>query len=479
MASAGRREDDGGDVLMATTSLWAIRGYMGTVIDYVENPGKTENPERITRGEKASETLDDVISYAGREEATNLKQLVYGMNVDPDHAREQMIAVKRKFGKEDGTIAYHGYQSFKEGEGEITAEIAHEIGVKLAQELWGDRFEVVVATHLNTGHYHNHIILNSVSFMDGYKFVRFKSDYRQMQMVSDRLCKEYKLHVMENPSSKRGKSYNEWQAERQGKMTVRGSIREDIDYAIRLSRSEKQFANVMKELGYEFKFFKKDGSYLEHPGLKPPGAKSYFRFRSLGPEYEYDSIRRRIIENTAVPGTPLLVERNTPKSLRERPNDTGLPGSYRRYCIRLYAFVTRPKQAKREYIPIALREDIAKLDRYIEQMDFLYQHKIEDRGSLQSKKEALMSELKEAIIERRKAYTVKERAVRNNNAPLIAQAKADISNISRKIREIRKQMSLCDAVAISSSRVIEGADAPTKQPEIEQPKPQTKKKHRY
>ena len=79
--------------------------------------------------------------------------------------------------------------------------------------------------------------------------------------------------------------------------------------------------------------------------------------------------------------------------------------------------MTRPKQAKREYIPIALREDIAKLDRYIEQMDFLYQHKIEDKVSLQSKKDALVSELKQALIESRKIYTIKDRAVRQQMLP--------------------------------------------------------------
>ena len=201
-------------------------------------------------------------------------------------------------------------------------------------------------------------------------------DYRQMRLVSDRLCKEYKLHIVEDPSSKRGKTYAEWKAERQGRPTVRGTIREDIDYAIKLSRSEYDFARTMEELGYEFKFFKPDGSSYENPGLKPPGSKSYFRFRSLGPNYDYESIRRRIIVNTLVPGTPLLVESNH-KEHEEK--GTGLPSSYRRYCIRLYALVSRPRNAKREYIPMALREDIAKLDRYIEQMDFLYQHRLDDR----------------------------------------------------------------------------------------------------
>jgi len=464
---------------MAVTAIWHVNSRVEKALDYVMNPDKTtEKPELSPDAVAARKAVGDVIDYASNAEKTEQMMYVTGINCTPETALDDFMNTKRYWGKTGGRLAYHGYQSFKEGEGEITAEMAHEIGVKLAQELWGDRFEVVVATHLNTGHYHNHIILNSVSFMDGYKFVRFKSDYRQMQMVSDRLCKEYGLHVIENQSAKRGKSYGEWQAERQGNVTVRGSIREDIDYAIRLSRTEKQFAATMKELGYEFKFFKKDGSYLEHPGLKPPGAKGYFRFRSLGPEYEYDAIRRRIIENTTVPGMPLLIEKPTPKMFSEIPNDIGLASSYRRYCIRLYAFVTRPKQAKREYIPIALREDIAKLDRYIEQMDFLYQHKIENKLSLQSKKDSLVSDLKHAIIERKKLYTVKDRASRQNNAPLIAQTKNEISDISRKIRELRKQIALCDAVAVSSDRVVQGLESPTKKQEMESHKPQIKKKTR-
>ena len=464
---------------MAVTAIWHVNSRVEKALDYVMNPEKTtEKPELSSDAVAARKAVGDVIDYASNAEKTEQMMYVTGINCTPGTALDDFMNTKRYWGKTGGRLAYHGYQSFKEGEGEITAEMAHEIGVKLAQELWGDRFEVVVATHLNTGHYHNHIILNSVSFMDGYKFVRFKSDYRQMQMVSDRLCKEYGLHVIENQSAKRSKSYGEWQAERQGNMTVRGSIREDIDYAIRLSRTEKQFAATMKELGYEFKFFKKDGSYLEHPGLKPPGAKGYFRFRSLGPNYEYDAIRKRIIENTTVPGMPLLIEKPTTKMFSDIPNDVGLASNYRRYCIRLYAFVTRPKQAKREYIPIALREDIAKLDRYIEQMDFLYQHKIEDTVSLQSKKDSLVSELKHAIIERKKLYTVKDRAARQNNAPLIVQTKNEISDMSRNIRELRKQISLCDAVAVSSDRVAQGLESPTKKPEMESHKPQMKKKTR-
>ena len=464
---------------MAVTSIWAVKSRVDKALNYVMNPEKTtEKPELSQEAIEARKAVDDVIDYAVNPEKTEQMMYVTGINCNPDTALEEFMNTKWHWGKTGGRLAYHGYQSFLEGEGAITAETAHEIGVKLAQEVWGDRFEVVVATHLNTGHYHNHFLINSVSFMDGYKYVRMKSDYEQMRKVSDRLCREYKLHVVENPSNSKGKSYNEWMAERDGKTSVRGTIREDIDYAIKLSRTEKQFAQVMKDLGYEFKFFKKDGSYLEHPGIKPPGAKSYFRFRGLGPDYDYDSIRRRIIENTTVPGTPCLIENDNSLSYSEPVKGTGLQATYQRYCIRLYTIISRPKGSKREYIPMALREDIAKLDRYIEQMDFLYKHQIEDTQSLQSKKDALVSELKRLIVERRKLNTIKERGERHNNGPLIAQTKVEISQVSRKIRELRKEIALCDAVAISSERVLEGVNAPDKKPEIEQPKPQAKNKHR-
>lgn len=456
---------------MAVTSIWAVTHHIDNTITYIVNPEKTiERPELSKEAIDARKAVGDVIDYASNGEKTDQMMFVTGINCSPDTATEEFMSTKRFWGKTDGRLAYHGYQAFKEGDGEITAEKAHDIGVKLAQELWGDRFEVVVATHLNTGHYHNHFVVNSVSFIDGLKYIRTNADYRQMRTVSDRLCKEAKLHIVEDPSTKKGRSYNEWMMERHGKSTVRGTIREDIDYAIKMSRTEKQFAETMKDLGYEFKFFRKDGTRLEHPGLKPPGSDNFFRFRSLGPDYDLDSIRRRIVVNTTVQGTPLLIEdRPLPYKL-EQPQGSGLPSAYQRYCVRLYAIVCRPKKGKREYIPMALREDIDKLDRYIAQMDFLYQHKIENKESLQSLKNEFVTMLKPLISERRRLYAIKKKAVRNQYGPLITQTDEQIRPLSQKIREIRKQISMCDAVAVSSERVAKGLEAPTKKPELEPPK---------
>ena len=129
------------------------------------------------------------------------------------------------------------------------AETAHEIGVRLAEELWGGRFEVVVATHCNTGHYHNHFVINSVSWADGKKFYNSPADYARMREVSDRLCREYAISVIQDPG-RQTKNYAEWQAERSGRPTHRGSIRADIDRAIRAATTEREFLRVMGEMAY-------------------------------------------------------------------------------------------------------------------------------------------------------------------------------------------------------------------------------------
>ena len=170
---------------------------------------KTNNPifyEQQDLSEKQMQGLSDVISYAvnsqktqkaDNENAQVMQSFVSGINCHPNTARTEMLAVKRRFGKEDGTVAYHGYQSFAPGE--ATPQQAHEIGVKLASKLWGERYQVVVATHLDKeNHLHNHFIVNTVSFIDGIKYHRTEKDYYDMQTTSDALCREYGYDVPVN-----------------------------------------------------------------------------------------------------------------------------------------------------------------------------------------------------------------------------------------------------------------------------------------
>lgn len=142
---------------MAVTSIWPIHGRVDKVIDYVRNPEKTTEaglPELASL-----HAVEDVVEYAADEMKTERRSYVSCLNCREDTAAAQFMETKRLWGKPGGRVCYHGYQSFKADE--VTAETAHEIGVRLAEELWGGRFEVVVATHCNTGHYNPFAYLRS------------------------------------------------------------------------------------------------------------------------------------------------------------------------------------------------------------------------------------------------------------------------------------------------------------------------------
>ena len=139
---------------MAVTKIWAIKDSLQRVLDYAANPDKTEY-----------DALAQTLHYAENDAKTKLNesaQLVTGIHCRPDHAWEDMRVVQERFGKTDGVVALHAYQSFREGE--VTPEQCHEIGVALARKVWGKRFQVLVATHMNADNLHNHFVINSVSY---------------------------------------------------------------------------------------------------------------------------------------------------------------------------------------------------------------------------------------------------------------------------------------------------------------------------
>lgn len=290
---------------MATTSIWRVKGWLGKVVIYVENPDKTENPdffEKPDMTDKEAQGLSDVIAYAVQQGKTEkieaddegaevMQRFVSGVNCTPATARDEMLAVKKRFGKEGGVVAYHGYQSFAPGEADPL--LAHEIGIRLAQKLWGGKYQVLVATHLDKeNHLHNHFVLNTVSFVDGIKFHRTEKDYYDMQKESDRLCREYGLSVIENPKRGKSKHYGEWRAEQEGRPTWRSLIKTDVDTAIRRSMTERQFFHVLKEMGYEIKIGK-------DISVRPQGKERFFRLaRNFGEKYSLAGIRKRILAQT-------------------------------------------------------------------------------------------------------------------------------------------------------------------------------------
>lgn len=276
---------------MAVTKIWDVKGWLGKVVIYIENPAKTANPafyEKEGMTQEQAQGLTDVIEYALDTDKTEKQYYVSALNCSTLTARNEMMAVKKRFGKEDGIVAFHGYQSFAEGE--VTPDMAHGIGVRLAEELWGERFQVLVATHLDkANHIHNHFVLNSVSFLDGKRYNDCTATYMEMRQASDRLCREYNLSVVENPRRGKGKQYGEYRAEKEGKYTYRSLVKADIDRLIAQAATDKQFFYLLKQEGYDVKRGK-DITVRQRD--KPRGLKLE---RNFGVEYSYERICQRIL----------------------------------------------------------------------------------------------------------------------------------------------------------------------------------------
>lgn len=430
---------------MATTSLWRIRGQLGKVVTYVENADKTTSPTEIPAG-VSSETLEDLIAYAGREDATNQRKLVTGINLDPTKAREDMMVVKRRFEKAGGTIAYHGYQSFAEGE--VDADTAHKIGVALANELWGDEFQVVVCTHLDkASHIHNHFVINTVSHVDGHKFYRSEKDYRKMREVSDRLCREYGLSVIREPQRK-GKHYSQYDAERNGKPTFGSTIRADIDRAIKASLTENEFYDMLEEMGYEFKFYSKNGKPLERPSLKPKNAQKYFRFDNLGEGYSVDEISDRILENIRrrdpFPEETLAKIQKYRREYPPRPKAKGLAALYYYYCYELKIIVRYPASVKQ--VSFFMREDIRKLEQLDKQVRLLGENKIETYEDLEKFREKCGTEKEELTQIRSELRNQLKRVMRTGDESAVLSVKEEIAAVTDKLQKLRDDLVICDKV---------------------------------
>lgn len=449
---------------MATTSIWRVKGWLGKVVIYAENPDKTSNPKFYAdkdMTEQDGQQLSDVIRYAvnsektqdpGGENGTPLHRFVSGINCSPATARDEMLAVKKRFGKENGTVAYHGYQSFAPGE--ATPEMAHEIGMKLAARLWGDRYQVIVATHLDKeNHLHNHFVLNTVSFVDGIKYHRTKKDYHDMQAVSDALCREYRLSVIENPQYGKAKQYGEWRAEQEQRPTWRGLIRADIDEAIRQSMTERQFFDHLRKKGYAIKIGK-------DISVRPPGKERFVRLmRNFGEDYSIEQIRRRLLSQTRTEKKPPEPPRQVMRvrllgSLKTARKITGFRALYFHYCYLLGIFPkNKPKQNRR--LHFLLREDLRKLDAITAETRLLVGHRIDTAEQLFSYQSEVKGRIAALTDERKQLYKLQRTAAVKADPEKAAEIKDRISALSKELAALRRGVSLCDDIAERSGVIKE------------------------
>jgi hypothetical protein len=314
---------------------------------------------------------------------------------------------------------------------------------------------------LNTDHYHNHFVINSVSIVDGYRYYDNKETYRRLREVSDRLCREHKLSVIRDPQGK-GKNYAQWSAEKNGKPTYQSITKADIDRAIMASTTMRDFYRVMEQMGYQLKLHTKSGSLLKHPVAIPPGGTKGVRLDRLGYDYTLDGITDRILRNMRkqVP-FPEVEKQHRGKyryrgSFRKYPKATGFRALYLYYCYLLKIIVKKPASVKR--VSASLREDIVKLDWIIAQTRFLGANKIETTEDLQAKQKEIQVQIEKLTQQRRDLRIALKRAQRQDDPAQVDALKAQIAALSVEVRKHRKEVKLCDDIAQRSGVVKENME---------------------
>ena len=233
--------------------------------------------------------LRKAVNYAANAEKTmdGATRYVSTLNCFPDSATEKMLATKLRFGKEDGRIAYHIIQSFPKGE--VTPELAHEIAKQYA-ERWLSGYEVIIGTHLDRHHLHNHIIVNSVSCKDGHKFHMSKKDfYEKLYGISNEICRSYGLSIPLDFVDSSRMSYDEYLQRHDGQRTLKQIAKDDVETCIGRAASIGDFYTRLENMGYAVNVARK------YPTIATPEGKHSFRLAPLG--YTNDLLLSRIGNN--------------------------------------------------------------------------------------------------------------------------------------------------------------------------------------
>lgn len=415
---------------MAITKVYAVRNHLHRIVSYATNEQKTE--------------LDGIIEYAVNPDKTEKRLFETAINCrSVATAYEDMKSTKARWNKTDKVLAYHFIQSFKPGE--VTPELAHKIGVTFAKECFGDRFQIVVGTHLDKKHLHNHVVINSVSFMDGGKYHSSpQSYYRIIRAISDRLCEENNLSVIHEPKGK-GKHYAEWKAEQEDKPTIRSVIRQEVDEIIKDSYNFKTFIELLRRRGYTVKY----GERVKYIAIKPPHSVKYIRLKSLGENYTEENIKLRLEAQRKGIRQLDTAERKPPKRYRLIKGTFNIfkpkkiKGFMALYFHYLYLLGKVKKRTAPKKVSFLLREDILKFERYQKQFRFLHSNNITTKEELITTKNKIEEEMSNLVSTRENLYSHKKEV---DTEELKSDIQSQIASINTQLREFRKDKRLCDNI---------------------------------
>ena len=459
---------------MATTKIWKVQKRLDHVINYATNEEKTKNNYN-EYGMDEFDSIRQVMTYATNPDKTEKQFYTTGINCEVKDAVKQMQFVKTLYGKENGILAFHAYQSFNEGE--VTPEIAHEIGVKLANEMWGDRFQVVVSTHLNTGHLHNHFVINSVSFKDGRKYYSNLTNTALLRKTSDEICEEYGLSVLKEKTCKSGINFENFYKKSMRDSDYYKFAKEDIDYAIKHSYTLKQFQQMLVSMGYNY-YYRADKLSVR----REPYKRNIRVERAFGEEYSLENIKRRILENDYIKQERIIPYKVmghrhfiTRVRIRKKYKPKGIVALYYYYKYLLKLYTRNNIQYK---LTPEMRAEVKKMDEYSERIRFLCKYKIVMMSDVDNVKEKKQEEMQKILNIRNRVYYKRQKLDNESEKDSVTKEIIDVTSVLAKVRkEIKLYDEIYDKVPKMKKQIKE-VDEKEKQKVKEKDKKLNKKKDR-
>ena len=420
---------------MATTGIWKIEKRLDHVLDYTMNVEKTLNAEY---GKLDYQEFHKLQEYESYDYKTEKECYVSGINCLPETAYEDMIFTKKQYRKEKGILGFHAFQSFKGWE--VTPDMAHLIGMKLAEEMWGDRFEVVVSTHINTDNIHNHFVINSVSFKDGKKYYDNRENYAKLRHISDSLCQEYGLNVLKEKKCKgSGINYDNYYKGYVAKTNYHTLAKQDLDRAIAMAYSYRDFENIMIKMGYEL-----TNRYGKLSIKRSPYKKNIRIERSFGSAYSISEIEKRIEQETAS-RVPFIEALNPNKKImiyeqHKKLKRKGIYGLYKYYC---YILKVYPRHYPNKILPASIRLDVQKMNDISNQTRLLVSNKIETYEQFLFYKNNLKNEVNKLLSDKTNLWQNFNRATDEEKRNLI---RLEITKVTNELNKKRKEVKLCDGI---------------------------------
>jgi len=424
---------------MAVTKLWPVKSNLKHVIDYAANKEKT-SVNAYT--EEQYQALRDVLSYAQNEEKTEREFYVQGINCNSTCARDQFVNVKEQFGKTGGIQAYHGYISFKNME--VTPELAQKIGEEFVRRVWGNRFQCIVTTHLNTEHLHCHYVINSVSFVDGKRLQGEEKAWFKFRHIADEICQKHGLSVVQDPERNRDPYYIT-KKEQAGIPTRQSILRETIDEIIPHCRNLDDFKYQLRQRGYRYNL----NPSRKYWTVTPPGSEKTIRLYRLGDEYTNDRIQERIRESFES-GMYTPPDRYYQKKQYRLPSyeqklyqKTSLYRKYLYYCYKL-GYLPKQQNRRPSRVHYLLRDDLIKLDRISQEVRLLGEYHIDTAEQLFSFSGKCSDSLKQLDAERKDLRNELKRSIPEERK---SEIREKISSMSGEMKKLRKEISLCESIA--------------------------------